>query len=366
MRRYILIALCCLIVLVSQTYIWMHNDVADIGLWAKAAQSVQAQSPDTYPLLDAYMHPGGSVIEGTILVHNVSSLPYEASLRVFVIVIDCALIFAICFFCFILRPEQLLWPALTALILSTSPLFYGSTVPSSVASLLTVFLCIFFLYLYEHHFESTKGVLSWFVGVGLLVATRVDIGLVVGILFGLPMFYYVDNKRRALVLVVTTASFVLFDPFMWSAPFLHIRMLLESIMTHYSTHQAPPVLESTLDVPMILCFTILALMGAFLGLFQFFSYKEWVPRMFIGLLLLMTALVVGVVVTAHSAALRYLQPVAFVWETFLVLFLLTIISTVRDLPVERTTAGSVHGREIFLKLAVCFVVVIPALVFWIS
>jgi hypothetical protein len=341
---------------------WASDPIADQTIWTQGAESVQTQNPSTFPELDAYMHPGGPVIEGAIAIHELSHASYIDALNAFLILFSSGLIAGICLLCYLLRGE-ILWPLTVLGLLSFQSLydvslFDGLTPPSVIEALALPLLALLTLYLYENKSPQKKfwSNALWCVIAGFSAATRIDAGavMVLALLFLLMTKY--DFKKIGLMALGSFAAFCIFDPFMWFAPVTQVTALISSVLTHYG---GPGGYSSVLvyfsSFPKV---GMIALVGVFLGLAFVLFRKEVsppVPPRFLVFVLIATALLAFVFLTASVQASRYFMPLIFIWEIFMPFFVFSLISQVR-FSFVKTEADQKRATFIFKLIIIALLV----------
>lgn len=335
----------------------LTSGMTDDVMWADQARFVETGNPQEFNFLAAYGHPGGPIVEGTIMVHDVFHVDYDEAINVFLSLLGGLVIAASCTLCFLMKKDSLWWVPVFA-TLALSPLYNITTPPSELASLLSVFIVLLTIYLFEKGALSTRSVIFWAVVAGFFVATRIDIGCVITaacLVVLLPVWGW---KRIAAALAPLFASFCFFDPFMWFMPVQHIKDLVWKTLFHYSD-----IGQNYLPLPLVAKISLLAFVGIAFGLvFLFVRTKNGspVPRRAIIVFIVMTAVLYVVFLTAHSQAERYFQPLIFLWEVFLSLFTLRFVSEM-DFDFLRSEKAEIWTRQaikvfivaLFLAYPIC-------------
>lgn len=300
---------------------WKTFDFVDLGAWSGQAEYFELGDARQFNQLGAYGHPGGTIVEGTILFHKVFDMPYVNSLVVFMTILNSLIISLVCVFCVLLKKHNFWWIT-TLSTLSISAMYNFSTPPTTLISPLIVLLCLLTLYFYENK-EKIKiiPILFFAFVVGLSVATRADIGIFCSGVF--LIFLRLKNtitwKNFFILIFSSFLFFVLFDPYMHFMPFLHIKDLISKIVFHYAefspTHMTfGNVFDiSSLSFISVILSVVLLLMRK--------KIKPLVPIGFIIILILMTIFLYTVFLTSHYQAARYFMPIIFIWEVFLPLFI---------------------------------------------
>lgn len=307
---------------------WETSDFIDAEAWANQVQYFQTNDPREFNPLGAYGHPGGPIIEGTIAINKMLNLPYENSLVVFVTIFNAIIIAGICALCFLLRKNNLWWVAVLG-TLSLSAMYNFSTPPSAIVSPLIVFLCLLTLYFYENK-EKIKffPILFFSFIVGLSVATRADIGVFCTAVFLIFLIYkkIINLKTFFIIIFSSFFFFVLFDPFMHFIPIQHMKDLISKVIFHYAEFN-----PTHLPLEKVVSISSLAFVGIFLSIAILFMRKKiklMLPPDFTIMLFLMTFSLYFIFLTSHYQAERYFQPIIFIWEVFLPLFIFNLTSNI--------------------------------------
>jgi hypothetical protein len=120
--------------------------MVDSGMWGHEAQYVLQNDAREFNFLEAYGHPGGPIIEGTIALQTFSHLPYDICVLIFVALFDSLIIAGACVLARVLREASPWWVAVLG-VLSLNRLYDYATPPTAVATVLVVFLCLLTLYM---------------------------------------------------------------------------------------------------------------------------------------------------------------------------------------------------------------------------
>ena len=215
---------------------WKTFDFLDSSVWSNQAKYVETGDPQEFNALAAYGHPGGPIIEGTIVLHKMFKKSYNDSLVMFMTILNSLVITAICILCCLLRKNNLWWIAVLS-TLSLSVMYDFSTPPSAIVSPLIVLMSLLTLYFYEN---KNKIKIQYFLifsfVIGLAVATRVDIGVFCALVFLLFLRFKntINWKGFFIIAFGSVISFILFNPFMYFMPIQHTRDLISKIIFHYA------------------------------------------------------------------------------------------------------------------------------------
>jgi hypothetical protein len=164
--------------------------------------------------------------------------------------------------------------------------------------------------------------LFWGFLAGFSIATRADIGGIMAFSFLIPLKQKISWRRMFLVLETIGLTFILFDPFMWFMPVRHIGDLVYKMVLHYT--------EFTLTYlkPLeVVSFSLVAFVSMFLASFFVFyrnKIRSPVPYNFLVALLLATAVIFNIFLTAQYQTQRYFEPIILMWETLLPFFVFTL------------------------------------------
>ncbi len=299
---------------------WNTFPIMDNTYWADQGFFVQSGNAQQFDASRAYGHPGGPIIEGEILIHTISSVSYDTALVIFLTLFNSLIIAFVCTLCFILR-NDIGWSLVVLSTLSCNTLYHYSTPPTAVVSSLTVLLFLVTLYFFETKINSTLSIVIWSLTAGITIATRADIG-VLSVLVSLIILSFVTPKKKLLTLLFgTIISFILFDPFMWYMPIQHILDLIKKVLYHYGEFLTP----THLSIPAVLSISTFAFISIFFSLVFIFYYKkeyEPLPKPYVVSLICMTFILYSIFLTARYQAIRYFQPIIFIWEVLLPIYIL--------------------------------------------
>jgi hypothetical protein len=303
---------------------WDKYVMTDSNMWGDQAKYVLNGDNREFNFLGAYGHPGGPIIEGTIIVHKLLNVNYSESLLLFVEFIMSFFIASICTLCFILNKDKLWWVAVIPISIFGWMYQYG-TPPSLVSTVIITFLCLLTLYIYEKKEKIKYGLLIlWAFIAGISVATRTDIGLVSSFFFFLLILNKINWKMALFILLEACMVFVVFDPFMWFMPIQHLKDLIFKVTYHYS--EFAPVYLRFFDILSISTTSFISIM---LAIFLFFSKKKEesmvLPPRFLWVLITMTMFLYIIFLSAHTQAERYFLPIIFIWETFFPILLFSLV-----------------------------------------
>ena len=355
MLKYIFIT-AFIISIFSQLYTGIYP-LTDDTIWAGGAKSLLTESPINFKNLDVYIHPGGTVLEGTILFHRITNATFPISMNAFLILATSMLIAIICTFSYFLRKDPW-WTFITFGILTTATYLYGGlTPPSLLASLLFVLFELYTLYIYESEDHTWPQFIIWSLLAGSITATRIDIGgfaVVANVLF---LMHKVNIKPLLASTCLAGIFFCILDPFMWFSPINQIQTLILTMINHHAG-------IGGFSIPIFLLWiqftAIYSILGVLFGIILVLFRKEIsyiIPVEFIIFLLISTAVLTGVVLTAQSQANRYLQPLVFLWEILFPLFLFSIISDLHFSLFKNEKTQTI--LRIVLKVSIVLLLILP-------
>jgi hypothetical protein len=304
--------------------------MADFSLWARQAEYVQTGNPIEFDFLQAYGHPGGSIIEGVSAIHNVFGVSHENSLMIFLVLLDGLAIAGACTICFLLSKNHLWWPVVLS-TLSLNYLYEASTPPSTLASLLIVFLCLLSLYLYEKHEKGeikNSLLVFWSILAGFIISTRIDIGTIMVISFLIFIGPKISRSQILWILFGIGISFAFFDPFMWFMPIKHMGDLIFKVIYHYEYFPINNKM-SLLSILNISAFLITSVFFSTIFLLLKEKIKSPIPQRLIYILLIATTVIYTIFLTSQYQSSRYFLPLISIWEVFLPLFIFSLTSKLR-------------------------------------
>lgn len=302
----------------GQWFIITGPQIPDFDLWSAQAKWMETGDPKQFDLLGGYGHPGGPLIEGVIGLRYLLNLSYDNALLVFMLVSSGLLVAASVWLCFKISPNKLWWPVVLV-TLSFSTLYISSTPPSITVSLFVVLSCLFSIYLYQKEKPDWRHILILSLLFGLMVATRFDIGGVMIVTLLAFLKPKLSGKRFIYTMLGIGSFFVLFDPFMWYMPIIHISDLFVKIYFHYESIAAIPM--TWLSILSISCFSMVSIFLSLLYLSNT-DYVSPIPRRFLLVFMVTTIILYMVFLTARSQAIRYFLPLIIVWETLLPILLI--------------------------------------------
>jgi 4-amino-4-deoxy-L-arabinose transferase-like glycosyltransferase len=359
-----LFLLVLLVALVSQALLWQQVVFTDEERWVERIAQLTYDISHRHYQADNPVysgHPGMSFVTPGALAYSLGvSLP--ESLRGSVSLLVAFSVAAVALVCYRLRPASMWWlPA--SIMLIVHPLYLHASPTNAVIAPLSVALVATALWLYEHaHSRHTILVLIlWGIGIGLAAATRVvTSALIVGPLF---IFLLSRVRWRALLLALLSGvvTAVAVDPLWWHTPWQHMQYILFRSSLNYTEHVAP----ISLRLEDFILFAPFALLSLILALVIVLDRRltSPVPRAFIVLLFFITVLFSAAFLSVRYQSMRHFQPLIFLWEIFLPLWVLhfaqqlrfSFINSPRQLRTAQTIVTTcvvvlLAGSQLFLLL----------------
>lgn len=345
-----------LVACLGQGFVFFNAGILDEAFWADQARYVEAGSPEQYNPAHAYGHPGGPVILGTIAVHHLAGISYETALPVFLTLFNSIVIAAIATLCCRLRPDSLWWLPVVG-TLSVDKLYAVSTPTSAVAGPLLVLLTLLTLRILEQDTVSWQGLAGWSLTAGLAVATRFDVGATTTAFLLAVLMSVLGTtlcwRQLAGLLAAAFAVFVICDPYMWYMPVRHIGDLLGKVALHHQTFS-----RNRLDPGEVASLSALAFLGVAVTLLARAApgvVPKRLPAVFVWALIALTITLYVVFLTASYQAVRYFIPIVFIWQAFLPLALLDLVSGLRFSSLF-TEAARARARQLCAALVVLLLV----------
>lgn len=346
-RLYLIFLGVFLISLLGQGVRYHFFDMTDSLVWGHEAEYFLAHDPRAYDLSLAYAQ-GAPVVEGTIVIHALTHLPYDTSVLVFVALFNSLLISLVALVSYLLR-RNIWWTMSLPAILALNWLYYYATPPIVLASTLACLLVLLTIYLYENKSERSVPWILWGLIAGLLWATRVDIA----ILFTIPtlalLLWKTTWRQRVIIVGAGILAFVLTDPFMWQMPIQHIGDLFSKLLYHFSGEFA----EIRLPLPSLFNISSLSCISIALGWVNRFKFKTGgsLPRPILFTITSITLATLLIFLSSHMQVERYLMPVIFVWEMLLPLFVLQLMGASELDKMNPSLSAVVVGLFYALELA---------------
>lgn len=313
------IAIGFVIALCLQGVLWSRNAVVDIGIWAHQGEWLMSGNPEVFDFGKAYAHPGGTVVEGVLLL-SMLGVSGETAVTVLISMFNAVVITLCVWLCHQLRRDWW-WTTAVILILSLHTLYLIATPTTALAAPLVVLLCLSTIALYEKKWQPSAFALAgWGAIVGLAVATRADIGVFSSACFGALLLTVLPWTRLLFAAAVALAIFVIANPFMWFMPVQHMYDLIHKITWHYADF-AP----SRLSFVGVLQLTLTSWISMSMAAVLWWKNVHVIPTRVLVVLYAMTAILFTVFLTSQYQAARYFMPIVFIWDVLLPLFLLSAL-----------------------------------------
>ena len=316
------------VALIIQSLTWRNFEYIDKQMWIDESRYIQTGDAEAFNRRTAYGHPGGPPVIINMLAHSLLHTSYEHGLAGSLALLNAAAIAACATICYILRPQTLWWLA-AAGTLTCSRLYPASTPPSAAISPLIVLIFLLALWLYEKA-SQVKGSHILILGatIGIAAATRTDITVAVAAPLMLLLAPRIGWKKITGTAVFAAIFFTLGNPFMWiMSPLQQVVDLFWQIQYHIVDYPATPI-----GLASVLLISPLAIMAIGIAVVMVLQRKKVPSSIPVPYLLTMIVITIGIsiiLLNARSQAPRYFFPFAFLWETFLPLFILELLPHIR-------------------------------------
>ncbi len=308
-----------LFVFLVQFFYWQHTTLMDRAMWGAQAEYVWEGDARAFDAGHAYGHPGGPIVLGTIALAAPGIFSYDSALIIFLSLAVAGIVAGIFITTLKLR-KNMYWSASVVGLLSAHPLYLDATAPSIVAGLLVVLLSLVTVYTHEQS-KKIPLFIVWGLISGILIATRVDIGVFSATAFGLLLLLRHGVGAMFIAGVTAFATFFIMNPFMWFMPFQHLLDIISKITYHYAAF-----VPTELSVGTILSISFLSLISmALIGWNEVIEKVPLLPRAYLILLLLLTCLLYVIFLTSTYQAIRYFIPVILIWEILLPFYVLSML-----------------------------------------
>ncbi len=303
---------------------WKIYIMTDSSMWGSQAQYVLNGDHREFDYLQAYGHPGGTIIEGSVIIHKLFDINYEKSVLLFVAFLCSIFIAGICLLCILLNKNKLWFISVFPFLVFNWKYVYG-TPPSVISSILVTFLCLLTLYIYEEKAESQNiPIVLWVVTAGLSIATRADIGVFSFFVFIFLLSRKLNWKKIGLICLGSFAAFSIFDPFMWFMPIQHIKDLIFKLVYHYAEFNQTHInLFNLITVSSFVFISII--ISAFFLIPKKENNLSPIPILFLWTLIIMTFCLYFIFLSSRYQAERYFLPIIFIWEVFFPLLFFSLL-----------------------------------------
>lgn len=356
--KFLVLVFVFTISLFSQLIFYPKYDL-DRSMWANQAFYFEVNDERQYDFLLAYGHPGGPIIIGTILIndllpvkHDVPILNYIDALLLFSILINTIIISLICYLIYLLR-KNLFFVLTTLLVLGFHRFYLDLTPTSQVASLLFVLQAFYSLYIYENRTSlKFKDLFIFSVLSGFIMATRVDVGFIGTLFFGIFLLPKISIRDFIYSIFLILGSFILFDPYMWYMPFQHIDDLVYKFIYHYEFFN-----HAELDISRIIDISNIVIISSLSFLFLYFCDKK---RILLNIRFLFFVLAVSIIsysvfLTSQINAVRYFVPFILIWEVLFPFIILDLFAFSKNKIPNLFKDINVLYLKILLVLIILFV-----------
>lgn len=321
-----IIAICSIFAV--QYFTWSQWSLVDRHVWEDRITLFQTQlkTGDFDASNEIYSgHPGMSIITIGSGIQTLLHKDVRPALAITVSLLVALTITAAGITAHALRPTLPWWPV-GALILTAHPLFIGTTPTNAIIAPLIALFALLILWIYEHP-DKAKSWIPSIAGaiLGMAVVTRIPTtGLI-----ALPFLVLLANKQyiRSLLIILGTGiiTALILDPLFILDPYGHINYIFFRTSLNYTEHVLIYPLTLTIIATRV-PFSILSIILGVALTFRKVRTKHTPPARFIYAMLASTALLVIGIYTVRTQSIRYLIPIAFMWDVFLPLFLINLIS----------------------------------------
>lgn len=330
MRAYIFL-LVFLVSLLIQGTLWRHIVFTDEAVWLQRIAQLQYDlSHQHYDAANPVYsgHPGMSFTTIGALAHE-AGVPLRTSLQGSVSLLVAFSAATVALLCWMLKPQNLWWLPASAIV-AANPLYLHASPTNAVVAPLSVIIVLLGLWLYEHarHSQMTSAVVGWGATIGLAATTRLDTTILIAGPLLLFLFPYLGWRRTMLIGGTGAAIAVGSNPLLWYTPWQHIRYIFfRSGLNYTDAVIAAPLTfeEFVLFAPFALLSLMIALLFVTSRLRTFLPFS----RSFVLLILTITVVFTAILLNVRYQSVRHFHPIIFVWEIFLPLFLLTLITHVQ-------------------------------------
>lgn len=309
-----------------QLVFWHTDDIIDIGFWSSQGNWFLNDDARAYDWEKAYGHPGGTIMEGTIILQKVFPFSEEEALKLFVSLFIGLIAGVTALVAYVIR-KDLWWIAILAVTLSIHRIYFDTTPTSALSGPLLGLLVLYTLYIHKRLSTSKKihpaYLIFWGVICGLSAATRLDISGYIGGLLILFLYPILTIRHLMYLAVSSIIVFTLFDPFMWFMPLTHLYDMVWKIFYHYTEFTPHHIRLSVL-----FDFSSLLLISMLLSLI----YTKQNPSKSLTKLTYYlyggTFILYALFLTSHYQAVRYFFPIIVIWEILLPLYFIQIVDKI--------------------------------------
>jgi hypothetical protein len=316
-----------LISLIAQSLLWSYSSFTDQDIWMKRITYLTEDSRNFFSTIDQQRyseHPGMPVVMIGALAYSVG-FPLIGSLIGSVSLFISLTIAAIAVLARKLYPDNWWWLGASGLILF-NPLFYSASPTDAVVSPLIVLTIMLVLLLFKERTKiSIRKILLVSLCIGLALATRIHITLLIVIpTLGL-MIFFLNAKRTIAISLSALLWAYIFIPLIWFRPGIFLRETFLRQISFFSgsafpADVMPPAISLSrlsLLAPLSIisvCFLVLLILYK-----QASSLGGW---KFITIMFVSSAVPIGAMFVSQLQSYRYFFPLFFLWEAFLPLWLI--------------------------------------------
>jgi len=304
-----------LISLSMQLWLWLGKfPYTDNNIWVPGAQDfANGVLPGYYTTIPP--HPGTAILLPAAAIIHLGVTAYDA------VQIAMAFLMSVCIVCItylsrILRPQSLWWLGVCALLI-LNPIYLEMSAVSALAALLACIYILLILHIREKG-ASDESLALLGVCAGILLATRTDTGASL-MLFSLPFLWPLAGTRLVRTCTMALLYFGALNPFIWADPIMYVLSFLKQISANALTSY---VFDYSLWIitGAVIAF-ILGLIGTYFKP-RLFS----IPTDYMKWFLATSTIICGLLLVSEYHPTRYFFPFITMWEMFLPLFLLELLS----------------------------------------
>lgn len=336
--------------LIVQGALWRSLSFPDQSMWTEHSRHIRELDPRMFDV-SVYGHPGAPIVDGVIIAHEVFGVSYEAALPGILALIISLAIAGVCVVSYRLRPQLLWWVAAGGLLMF-SPLYLTATPPAAVISPLLVLVFLFAWLLFERASNYPRW---WPLALGALLgaagATRADISGAAALVLLFFLSSRVPKKQLVVIFGAAAGVFTVLNPFMWFMPLQHVIGLINVMQYHYLTYE-PHTLAAS-EALLISPLSVIGILLAVVCVWLLPTNQQIMPRRFAVALMVFTVVFAAVIFTASYQADRYFFPLAFLWETLLPLYLLSLVPKLTI-----SFAANAKAQSAFARVSAWFVIIL--------
>lgn len=286
---------------------WTSHPYADDILWSRAAIDFAKSIPPTAHD-EMSVHPGTTILVPAGLMIRTGVSP-DRALDATLALLTSLGVLGVSFLCWKLRPHTHWWLA-TGLLLSFNVLYFSLTAPSVIAMFLVIALFLLLLHMHENEKVTTSSIAVLALIAGLLLATRLDTGILV---LSMSAVYLLFTSPRLLFAApFALLLLVAFDPYLWSEPVAHITKIVDLVKSNSGTRSPEWAIVSA--IPVLAAFV-------FCAWSMLFGKKEHTSKDFLMFLFLVSCFSTVLFTLSSYHPFRYYYVIFAFWEVLAALFI---------------------------------------------